>query len=103
MTIKSKNWIVRDDRTPDVNTLTVAGLVPTTASNAFPLLTLSSRQSEAGQLNLDLTYKAGDFGLQILSEAPVIYTQPSDTTITTVCIYQDEELLENIDELTVIQ
>ncbi|KAA8718230.1 hypothetical protein [Pseudomonas cannabina] len=101
MTI-NKNWIVRDDRTSYVNTLTVAGLVPTSASHSFPMLNLSTKQSEAGQLKLDLTYYATGLGPWTGLEAPVTYTQPSDPTITTVCVYQDDELLVSIDNITVI-
>ncbi|RMO94175.1 hypothetical protein ALQ33_00477 [Pseudomonas syringae pv. philadelphi] len=103
MTGKNKNWIVRDDRKAHVNTLTVAGLVPTTASNTFPMLAVSNTMGGAGQLVLNLTYKTEDFGLQVLGEAPVIYTQPSDPTITSVWIYQDDKLLVSIDDITVIQ
>ncbi|MCF5708811.1 hypothetical protein GIV19_16115 [Pseudomonas syringae] len=102
MTIKHKNWIVRDDKTPDVNTLTVAGLVPTTASKTFPLLILSTRASEAGQLNLDLTYTAGGLGLHLQTETSVTYTQPSGAAITNVCIYEDDALLVSIDDVTVM-
>ncbi|KPY87176.1 Uncharacterized protein ALO94_02311 [Pseudomonas syringae pv. spinaceae] len=102
MTSKNKNWRVRDDRTSYVNTLTVAGVVPTTASNTFPMLTVSNTQGGTGQLVLNLTYKTENFGLQVMGEAPVIYTQPSDPTITSVWIYQDNKLLVGIDDITVI-
>ncbi|POR59254.1 hypothetical protein [Pseudomonas syringae] len=103
MTTKDKNWIARDDRTPEVNTLTVAGLVPTSASHSLPWLSLRNISSEAGQLNLDLNYYATGLGPWIGRETPAVYAQPSDASITSVRIYQDDELLVSIDELTVIQ
>ncbi|KPC31464.1 hypothetical protein ABJ99_2834 [Pseudomonas syringae pv. cilantro] len=103
MTGKNKNWIVRDDRTSSVNTLTVAGLVPTTSSNAIPMLAVSNTRGGTGLLALNLTYKTEGAGLTVMGEAQVVYTQPSDPTITTVCIYKDGELVVSIDDITVIR
>ncbi|RMR17582.1 hypothetical protein ALP89_04545 [Pseudomonas syringae pv. persicae] len=66
------------------------------------MLTVSNKQGGTGQLVLNLTYKTENFGLQVMGEAPVIYTQPSDPTITSVWIYQDNKLLVGIDDITVI-
>ncbi|RMM15952.1 hypothetical protein ALP36_05398 [Pseudomonas syringae pv. coriandricola] len=66
------------------------------------MLTVSNTQGGTGQLVLNLTYKTENFGLQVMGEAPVIYTQPSDPTITSVWIYQDNKLLVGIDDITVI-
>jgi len=101
MTIKNNIWHARDDRMPGTNTLTVTGIVPTSASYAFPFLTLSKGQSEAGQLNLDLAYYAGGIPKDVWEDAPVKYTQPSDATITTVHVYQNDQLLVCIDDVEV--
>lgn len=100
MTIK-KIWHARDDRMPGTNTLTVTGIVPTSASFAFPVLTLGKRQSKAGQLDLDLTYYAGGIPREVWEDAPVAYAQPSDATITTVHVYQNDQLLVSIDDVEV--
>ncbi|MBD8569968.1 MULTISPECIES: hypothetical protein [Pseudomonas syringae group] len=101
MTIDNKNWRARDDRMPGVNTFTVTGIVPTSASNDIPTLALSGKPSAAGQLNLELSYSKEGFGLQVLGEARVTYAQPSDATITTVHVYQNDQLLVCIDDVEV--
>ncbi|MBP0939864.1 hypothetical protein V2K62_14285 [Pseudomonas alliivorans] len=101
MTTDNKEWRARDDRMPGVNTFTVTGIVSTRASNDIPQLTLSSKPSTKGQLNLDLTYSNEGIGLQVIGEARVTYTQPSDATITAVKIYQNDQLLACIDSVEV--
>ena len=101
MTTDNKEWRARDDRMPGINTLTVTGIVSTRASNEIPKLSLSSKPSAAGQLNLDLTYSEEGIGLQVIGEARVTYSQPSDASITAVYIYENDQLLACIDSVEV--
>ena len=103
MKIESKDWTACDDRTPDVNTLTVSGTVTVNAGDITPVLVPVTVLAAGAHLALELQLQREGTGTQALAEKQVTYTQPSDPAVVAVQIYYQGKLLTSIQNIKVAQ